>query len=571
MKQELEFLRKVGEGATAEVYEAMDSRFGRVAVKKFYPQYVSKEDSKKRAESEFVLLKNLDHKNIVKVFELSIDESDMLLKMEFVDGLDLSDFLLKSDYQTEEPLLWLLVNTARGLGAAHEQGIIHRDLKPENILVSKSGTVKVSDFGLSKGEDRSTLTKTGMLIGSLGYMAPEVVNGQPCSFRSDIFSFGAVAYEVLCGEPLFKGSSPQEIIKKICLNEQSVFPESKDYISKEIRDLVLSCIAKDPEDRPDSIYEVEAKIMSYLQQNKYLKGVKDSLKLSLIADSTRSLLTTKYTNLETISKSQMIEREELVRLAKTTAHFFPDSELMASSVNRLQKMSRENVGGLQKKHVLLGLFLVFAIGGTASVVVKSFNSKEPIVSSGDKPPSKDVVSELTSEAIEEIAVESAGQKTAEQEASRKPVSRANKVQSSNKKIIDRPVVSKIRKTISNKSSKKIVQSPIPKPAEKSMIAKPKKQLPTVGRISVEEKPLIPDYLPAKVPIVEDYGYLKIQVDDDVNVLINGEAIPRHFLKNFRIKAGDHTISLIKPGYSPIEANINVKANKESVINARRTL
>src|SRR5205814_961378 len=129
-------------------------------------------------EGEVAALAALSHQNIVRLYGSHHEGEELALELEFVDGTDLRVWRRGYDLRLHEPILWILCQIARGIGCAHEHGILHRDLKPENVLISRFGDVKLSDFGLARSLDAVTMTKSGLMAGSIGYMAPEMLDGE---------------------------------------------------------------------------------------------------------------------------------------------------------------------------------------------------------------------------------------------------------------------------------------------------------------------------------------------------------------------------------------------------------
>jgi tRNA A-37 threonylcarbamoyl transferase component Bud32 len=256
---------RLGIGATAEVFAARrrDTNDPR-ALKIFTPLVLSDPDTVKRIEGEVSALRALQHTNIVHLFAAHSAPNELALELEYVCGSDLRAWRKEYSLNLHEPLLWILCQIARGIGCAHENGILHRDLKPENVLVSERGEVKLTDFGLARQLDAITITKSGLLAGSLGYMAPEMLDGERCSTLSDVFSFGAVAYELLAGVNPFAGPNPQSMLKRMFSGEIRPLGELVPGLPDAITALVQSCLALDPQKRPASIWHVQGDLMSAL-------------------------------------------------------------------------------------------------------------------------------------------------------------------------------------------------------------------------------------------------------------------------------------------------------------------
>lgn len=208
-------LGEIGKGGMGHVYTAMQPTLNRIVVIKELMKDSGREAST-RFRREGKISANLQHKNIIEIFDYVRDGGTSYLVMEYIDGLDLSQVIEK-----EAPLLPKLAagiarEVCQALACAHRNGIIHRDIKPKNILISKEGTVKITDFGVARDVDAPELTTTGMIIGTPFYMSPEQASGGKVSFASDIYSLGIVLYEMLTGKKPFTGDDGHGIIAKIC-------------------------------------------------------------------------------------------------------------------------------------------------------------------------------------------------------------------------------------------------------------------------------------------------------------------------------------------------------------------
>jgi len=223
LMQNFKILESIGVGATSEVFKAKNLTNNKFVALKVFPAFISRdEDAVKRLNREAEILKHLNHQNIVQLYSYTLEQDKFFLELEFVEGGHLKKWIASYNIKLLEPRLWILVQIARGIGNAHEKGILHRDLKPENIIVSNKGVVKVADFGLAKSVSQITMSRVGSIIGSLGYMAPEVIEGEKSDIQADIFSFGAIAYEMLANKAPFEAETPQGVIRNIA--EQKLFP-----------------------------------------------------------------------------------------------------------------------------------------------------------------------------------------------------------------------------------------------------------------------------------------------------------------------------------------------------------
>ena len=207
---------RIARGGMATVYGALDTRLDRVVAVKVMHRHLSVDaDFARRLVREAQAAARLNHPGVVAVFDQGADDGIVFLAMELVPGHTLRDVV-----RDEAPLppvraLALLQRVAAALAAAHAAGIVHRDVKPENVLIGSDGTVKVADFGLARaleaGTGHSATTATGLLVGTMSYLAPELVLGLGADARSDVYSCGIVAYELLTGHKPHTGETPIQV------------------------------------------------------------------------------------------------------------------------------------------------------------------------------------------------------------------------------------------------------------------------------------------------------------------------------------------------------------------------
>jgi Tol biopolymer transport system component len=269
-----EILSPLGAGGMGEVWRAKDPRLGRdVALKVLPEQFFEDTDRVARFEREAKLLAALNHPNIAAIYSFeeipgsSGSPPRHLLVQELLEGEALRSALAGGKLSQRKAVDWAL-QIAHGLAAAHEKGIVHRDLKPENLYVLKDGRVKILDFGLAKlthtegGPEVTSLptatggTEPGVVLGTLGYMSPEQVKGKPADGRSDIFSFGAVLYEMLSGQRAFHGDSAAETMSAILREDPPELSVSNQSIWPGLERIVRHCLEKNPEQRFHSAHDV---------------------------------------------------------------------------------------------------------------------------------------------------------------------------------------------------------------------------------------------------------------------------------------------------------------------------
>jgi serine/threonine protein kinase len=193
--------REVGRGGMGAVWLGTDQVLGRQVALKRLGLAPGGTPDLERAEREARLAARLNHPHVVAVFDLVEEDDDHWLVMEYVDGVTLAELVRRDGALTPDQASPLLRQAAEALAAAHEAGIVHRDVKPSNILVSADGQVKLSDFGIARAEQDSSLTQTGLVTGSPAYLSPEVASGRTAQPAADVWSLGATAYHALSGKP----------------------------------------------------------------------------------------------------------------------------------------------------------------------------------------------------------------------------------------------------------------------------------------------------------------------------------------------------------------------------------
>jgi serine/threonine protein kinase len=255
-----EILELLAVGGMGEVYRARDERLNRSVAIKILPAALSTDsDRLHRFEQEARAASALNHPNIVTIYELGQNSSGHYIVMELVEGVTLRQ-LLGSGLLPMRKAIEIAAQVADGLTKAHEAGITHRDLKPENLMVTKDGFVKILDFGLAKltspsGEASdaipTSMTASGLVLGTVGYMSPEQAEGQRLDFRSDLFSFGLVLYEMVTGKRAFQRRTAAETLVAILREQTEPIGVQNPDAPAPLCWAVERCLAKEPEKRHD--------------------------------------------------------------------------------------------------------------------------------------------------------------------------------------------------------------------------------------------------------------------------------------------------------------------------------
>ncbi len=257
----------IGAGGMGEVYRARDGRLHRdVAIKILPASFSADAERLQRFAQESRAAAALNHPNILSIFDIGEDRSAPYVVSELLEGETLRDRLRNGALSSRKAIDYAQ-QIASGLAAAHEKGIVHRDLKPENIFLTGDGRVKILDFGLAKltrpeadlsgdAPTQQVGTEAGTVMGTAGYMSPEQVRGRPTDSRSDIFSFGAVLYEMLSGKRAFHGDSSVDTMSAILKEEPPDLGETNRNVSPALERIVRHCLEKNPAERFQSARDV---------------------------------------------------------------------------------------------------------------------------------------------------------------------------------------------------------------------------------------------------------------------------------------------------------------------------
>jgi len=257
----------IGAGGMGEVYRARDTRLLRDVALKLLPEsFTTDPDRLRRFEQEARAVAALNHPNIVSVYDVGNEGGVHYIVSEFLEGDTLRQ-LISASGMAARKATELAVQMAQGLAAAHEQGIVHRDLKPENIFVTRTGRLKILDFGLAKLRRPQAIAETvdgvtvaatnaGQVMGTIGYMSPEQVRGDAADQRSDIFSFGSILYEMLCGQRAFKRNTGAETMTAILNEEPPEFSGRNLAVTPGLERIVRHCLEKQPGQRFQSAQDI---------------------------------------------------------------------------------------------------------------------------------------------------------------------------------------------------------------------------------------------------------------------------------------------------------------------------
>jgi tetratricopeptide (TPR) repeat protein/predicted Ser/Thr protein kinase len=258
--------RVLGRGGMGTVYEAIDPFINRkVALKTMIAGLADNPELKARFLREAQSAGGLRHRNIVTVYDLGEDKGQPYIAMEFIDGTDLEKVIQGKEPRTVEWKLDVLRQVCEGLSYAHKAGIVHRDIKPANVRVTHDGEVKIMDFGIAHLQS-STMTKSGLVLGTVHYMAPEQIEGQKVDHRADIFSVGAIAYELIAYKRPFDGDTITAVMYKIMHDraDPKALPET-DY-SPGLQEVIMRALARDVRERYQSLDDMHRDLVGVVRR-----------------------------------------------------------------------------------------------------------------------------------------------------------------------------------------------------------------------------------------------------------------------------------------------------------------
>ena len=269
IKERYEIVEILGEGGMAFVYKARDKQLQRdVAIKTLKPNYVNQEKFVDRFRREAQTAANLNHPNIVQIFDWGIEDEPYFV-MEYIEGNTLTSIISGNRTVGLNDILYIGSQVANGLKEAHKRGLVHRDIKPGNIMITPDGKVKVTDFGIvSLQNEESDITKTGAVLGTASYISPEQAQGKPVSFESDLYSLGTVLYELIAGKPPFTGDSPIATATKHLTDKPEKLSNYRKDLPKALENAILKLLEKRPSDRFKSAEDLRALL---LQQRKQIQ------------------------------------------------------------------------------------------------------------------------------------------------------------------------------------------------------------------------------------------------------------------------------------------------------------
>jgi hypothetical protein len=256
-----ELEHQVGSGGMSRVYRAHDRLLERtVALKILHEHYSQDDEYVERFRREARAVAQLAHPNVVTVIDRGEHEGRQYIVFEYVDGENLKELVAREGPLPPKQVVELGLQVARALASAHARGVVHRDVKPQNVLLSDEGLPKVTDFGIARSSDVESVTLTGTVMGTSEYLSPEQARGEPVDFRSDVYSLGAILYELCTGEVPFRGENPVSVAMRHLHEPVPSIRERRREVPSRLDAAIRRAMAKDPAERFDSMDELIAEL-----------------------------------------------------------------------------------------------------------------------------------------------------------------------------------------------------------------------------------------------------------------------------------------------------------------------
>ncbi|AAT28045.1 serine/threonine-protein kinase [[Mycoplasma] mobile] len=265
-------LKPIGKGGMAHVYRAEAKDTGvKVAIKTIGPETSGDSNfiiNKKRFKEEMKIAQKISNPHIIKFYQGVFDDKDQYIVMEFVDGITLGEYIKERTKLRVDEVVDFAKQIVKGFVAIHSNGIVHRDLKSANIMVDKTNKIKIIDFGIALEDNSVRYTATNKVIGSVQYMAPEILNKQSATIQSDIYALGILLYEMLIGMPPYKEDTPLATAQKHLTGTIKPVNEIDDQIPQSVANIVIKATAKSRTARYKSMDEILVDLESALDPEK---------------------------------------------------------------------------------------------------------------------------------------------------------------------------------------------------------------------------------------------------------------------------------------------------------------
>jgi serine/threonine protein kinase/tetratricopeptide (TPR) repeat protein len=258
-----QIIEELGRGGMGRVYKAQDTELKeKVALKLISPDVSADKNTVERFQNELRIARKIVHQNVGRMYDLGKEEGRHFITMEYVEGQDLKSLIRQSRQLTIGTAVSIAIQVAEGLAEAHRLGVVHRDLKPGNIMIDRDGNARIMDFGIARSLKEKGITGAGVMIGTPEYMSPEQVEGKETDQRTDIYALGVILYEMVTGRVPFEGDTALAIAVKHKTEAPKDPREFNSQICEELSRIILRCLEKDKEKRPQSAGELRSELES---------------------------------------------------------------------------------------------------------------------------------------------------------------------------------------------------------------------------------------------------------------------------------------------------------------------
>ena len=361
----------IARGGMAEVFLARDTMLDRlVAVKILFPEYAREESFVERFRREAQAAANLNHPNIVAIYDWGKSKDSYFIVMEYVEGKSLKEKLTDDGPVDSDELAEICSDVASALNYAHQNGIVHRDIKPGNILIKKGGKIKVTDFGIARAGTSESLTQTGSVMGTATYFSPEQAQGYSVDGRSDIYSLGIVMYELATGVPPFVADTPIAVAFKQ-VSEKLVPPSMRnDEIASDFEKIICKCLEKDADQRYFDANELQEDCTRYLRRRPVLAGARTSDPGN---SNDETMVNSAILGDATTRSNQSVEANPTQAVGVVSANSRPDDPSPASRNNGYEFVDKQRKGPMIVISIM-ALILLLAVGGILFAVTTKDNS-----------------------------------------------------------------------------------------------------------------------------------------------------------------------------------------------------
>lgn len=256
-----EIIEELGRGGMGKVYRVIDKKIDEeMALKLLRPEIAVDEKMIERFRNELKYARQISHKNVCRMYDLNEEKGNQYITMEYVPGEDLKSFIRRTGKLIVEKAISITKQVCNGLAEAHKLGVIHRDLKPQNIMIDREGNARIMDFGVARSLEAKEITEVGIVIGTPKYMSPEQVEGKEADQRSDLYSLGAILYEMVTGRVPFEGDNALSLALKHKTEEPPDPRELNVMIPEDLSRVILKCMEKDKKKRYQGVEELHSEL-----------------------------------------------------------------------------------------------------------------------------------------------------------------------------------------------------------------------------------------------------------------------------------------------------------------------